>query len=578
MANNIKGITIEIGGNTEPLKKALQDVNKDLNATNKELKQVENGLKLDPTNITLLNQKQTLLTKAIEDSTKKLEALRKAKEKADNSADVDKNSAAYRQLERDIETAKRQVDNYSKSLEQTKETINNTTNSSANLYEKITALATGFTAVKQACDVAFGAVKAIGGQFFDTVVGAGKLADDINTLATQFNMTTDQVQAFQKASNLIDVDFNTIAGAYNKLTQQLNSKGAKDTFKELGVSIKDSNGELRDINDVFTDTISALGKIDNETEKDAMAMKIFGKSASNLATLIDGGAETLADFTDYLHDNSMILSGEQLTSLNNMNDAYDTLQVTLESIGGKVGVIFAEPFTKAFEAVNDIVLKVFKYLDNVDIKPLIEQFKSMVSEVAERLQPTFDRMAEFFNTTLLPMLSEMWQFLKDNILPILKDVGAVVFDVVIANFENLWTVFETVLNVIKDIWEMFQNLYKVLEDTGAIDWIRNAFEGFLGVIEKVLESIKQLYEWLGNVIGKVSEFVSTGVSKVAGWFGGLFSSGGYGNMMASGGFSGAITLNSNITVNTSRAVTPEDIQGWGKMMADTINLELGRRL
>ena len=64
MANNIKGITIEIDGKTEKLQKALSSVNRAVKTTKDELKEVEKGLKLDPKNTELLAQKQQLLTKA----------------------------------------------------------------------------------------------------------------------------------------------------------------------------------------------------------------------------------------------------------------------------------------------------------------------------------------------------------------------------------------------------------------------------------------------------------------------------------------------------------------------------------
>ena len=68
MANRIKGITIEIGGDTTGLKKALSDVDKSIRDTQSELKDVERLLKIDPKNTELLAQKQKLLTQAVADT------------------------------------------------------------------------------------------------------------------------------------------------------------------------------------------------------------------------------------------------------------------------------------------------------------------------------------------------------------------------------------------------------------------------------------------------------------------------------------------------------------------------------
>lgn len=78
MAGNIKGITIEIGGNTTPLQKALSGVNKSIKDTQKQLKEVDKLLKVDPKNVELLRQKQDLLNKAVSDTKDKLNKEREA--------------------------------------------------------------------------------------------------------------------------------------------------------------------------------------------------------------------------------------------------------------------------------------------------------------------------------------------------------------------------------------------------------------------------------------------------------------------------------------------------------------------
>ena len=92
MAQNIKGITINIDGNTTGLKNAIQDVDKQIRSVNSELTAVNKLLKVDPGNTELLAQKQKLLAHAIEETTTKLQRLRDAKAQADASEEVDKNT------------------------------------------------------------------------------------------------------------------------------------------------------------------------------------------------------------------------------------------------------------------------------------------------------------------------------------------------------------------------------------------------------------------------------------------------------------------------------------------------------
>lgn len=94
MADRIKGITVQIGGDTTGLSKALSGVNKQIKTTQNELKDVEKLLKLDPSNVKLLAQKQKLLADEVEKSKAKFEAL---KEASKNAAETRKNYDAFAQ-------------------------------------------------------------------------------------------------------------------------------------------------------------------------------------------------------------------------------------------------------------------------------------------------------------------------------------------------------------------------------------------------------------------------------------------------------------------------------------------------
>ena len=110
MADRVKGITIEIGGDTSGLSKALSGVNKEINTTQSELRDVEKLLKLDPKNTELLRQKQQLLAKSIEDTESKLETLKRANEQAAESAkNYDAWKAAYDPIQDEINQTKKKL-------------------------------------------------------------------------------------------------------------------------------------------------------------------------------------------------------------------------------------------------------------------------------------------------------------------------------------------------------------------------------------------------------------------------------------------------------------------------------------
>lgn len=117
MAGNIKGITIEIGGNTQPLNKALESVNKQTKDLQSELKQVERLLKLDPGNTELLAQKQKLLAESIEQTKTKLETLREAQRQVEEQfAKGEIGEQQYRALQREVVATEQKLESLEKQL------------------------------------------------------------------------------------------------------------------------------------------------------------------------------------------------------------------------------------------------------------------------------------------------------------------------------------------------------------------------------------------------------------------------------------------------------------------------------
>jgi phage-related minor tail protein len=117
MAGRIKGITIEIGGETTGLQNALKDVNKRSSELSKELNDIQRLLKFDPGNIEALSQKQQLLTQQIENTTKKLDSLKSAQQQVQAQFESGAiNEEQYRAFRREIEFTEGQLNTFKNSL------------------------------------------------------------------------------------------------------------------------------------------------------------------------------------------------------------------------------------------------------------------------------------------------------------------------------------------------------------------------------------------------------------------------------------------------------------------------------
>ena len=217
-------------------------------------------------------------------------------------------------------------------------------------------------------------------------------ADNIITLSMQTGQSTEQLQEFSYATELIDVSVDTLQGSLRKLTNNMqdtmNGTGnAKASFEALGVSVTNADGSMRSANDVFYETIDALGQVKNETERDAMSMDIFGRSAQDLNPLIIQGSKTLKAYADEAHNVGYVLDDEALSALGAVDDAYQRLQKTQEGVKNQLAVEFA-PYLEEF--YGDATQGVKDLGKAIKDSGIVDAFGMLLETVGDILNPMSD--------------------------------------------------------------------------------------------------------------------------------------------------------------------------------------------
>lgn len=394
MAGNIKGITIEFNGDTSKLDRSLREVDKSTRNIDKELRNVNNALKFNPTSVDLWRQKQALLTQKISDTETRLKLLKQQQAQMDAKG-VDKNSAEYRKLQREIITTQSKLKTFKGQLQ----SIGNVKLRAASeqlkaIGSKATAAGHAMAGVSRAGAVLAAAIGALS-------VKAGKWADDLNTLQKRYKINTKQLQLYAAAAGLVDVDVETITKSHVKLNKsmaqaQKGSKTQTEAFKKLGISVTDADGNLRDSDEVWQETIEALGGISNESERDALAMDLFGKSANELNPLIEDGGEAYKNLSDTMKKYGLdFLDQDTLDKANEFNDKLDTIKavglLAFQTLGAKLAGVLAPAlekvvgavgkFAKWFTNLNPVVLAVIGGIGALvaAIAPLLLLFGALAS-------------------------------------------------------------------------------------------------------------------------------------------------------------------------------------------------------
>lgn len=382
----IKGITIEFRGDTSKLDKALRQVNNETRSIDKELRQVDKALKFNPTNVELWRQKQQLLTQKVGETKEKLDLLKQAQEQMDASG-VDKNSAEYRELQREIITTEDKAKNFETQLKK----VGNVNMRAAS--EQVKQLGSNLESAGQALMPLSAAGAATAAGIGTLAYKSGQAADDLNTLAKVTGLSTQELQMYNAASDLVDVSTEAIAKSHMKLAKNMKSaadgsKSQSEAFAALGVSVTNADGSLRGTDEVFQDVITALGGMKNETERDALAMQLMGKSAMELNPLIEDQGETYKNVADTLAQYDLnFVDQETLDKANEFNDTLDMMKVIGTTALMSVGAELAEYLAPALEKVVGWVGSLAEWLSNLDprILTVIGVIGALVAAIAPLL-------------------------------------------------------------------------------------------------------------------------------------------------------------------------------------------------
>ena len=393
-------------------KQAISEIGSGMKVLDSEMRKVSSAYAQNADSVEALNAKNDVLERKISTQAEKIEYLKAAlQQSAEKYGEADKRTmqwqaslnnaeAELNNLNNQVDENKQKIADSSKEMGNLGDVVNGLTsklgiqlpngmkssmNAMGSLDTQSLALAGGFAAVAAAI------VKAEKAMISMTKESAA-FADNIITLSMQTGQSTQQLQEFAYASELIDVSVDTLQGSLRKLTNNMqdtmNGTGnAKASFEALGVSVTNADGSMRSANDVFYETIDALGQVKNETERDAMSMDIFGRSAQDLNPLIIQGSKTLKEYADEAHNVGYVLDDEALSALGAVDDAYQRLQKTQEGVKNQLSAEFAPYLEEFYGYVTTMVKDGGKALKDSGI---VDAFGMLLETVGDILNPMSD--------------------------------------------------------------------------------------------------------------------------------------------------------------------------------------------
>lgn len=509
MANRIKGITVEIGGDTTGLTKALNDVNKEIKSTQAQLKDVEKLLKLDPTNTELIAQKQKLLAQSISETKEKLTALKGAQEDLDKALkNGDITQEQYDAWQREIIETENELKNLEKAAKDTDSSIQATLKAAGSkiseVGDKISGVGTTLSTHVTAPIVAVGAA---------SIAAFNEVDSGYDTIIQKTGATGDALQSLCDSADNVFGSMPTDMDSVSVAIGEVNTK-----FALTGKALEDMSKEFiqfAEINDTDLNT-----SIDN-TAKIIKAFGLETTDASGLLGLMTKQAQATGISVDTLQ-NSLLTNGSTLKEMG-LNAAQSVnLLAQLEANGVDATTAMAG-LKKALKNATADGLTMDEAL-----KATVDSIKNASSETEALSIAT-----ELFGAKAAP---EMVQAIKegrlnfDDLSASMSEYSGVVGDTYDATKDGIDN-FTTAMNNMKlagaELGEAISNvLGPILQDLAQM--IRGFTQWFSGLSDGTKEMIVRIALIVAAVgpvlviVGKVISAVGSIVSGISGLMG-LFS-------------------------------------------------------
>ena len=510
------GPKIGIEGESE-FRKQLKNVNEQIKTLGSEMKVVESAFEGQEKSEEALTAKSRVLTEEIGKQREKVDLLTKGlKESAEKYGENDERTLKWQQAVNNATAELNKMENQldkttaelndeaagaDKAGDETEEAGKQAKESEGNWKGLGDTVAAVGAAMAAAAAAAAAAIVSAGKALADFAVSGAAYADDLLTMSTVTGMSTEKLQELQYAADLVDVSVDTITGSMKKNLASMSKaqKGNEATaaaYEKLGVAVTDANGNLRDDETVYWELINALGQVEDETQRDVLAMELLGKSASDLNPLIEAGADKMAELADDAHKAGYVLDNETLDAFGEFDDQLRKLDKGAEAAKNAMGTILLPVLTDL--AGNGV--------------DLLGQFTNGILDA----NGDISKMGEVIDTVLPQVLDSIMAYLPE-LLDLAISIITAIADSLIANIDVIidaatdivFALFDGIMENLPKIIDAAVNLIVTLAQ-GLIDNLPTIVEGGIGLILAVVKGLTDaLPELIPATVDAVLTIVDT---------------------------------------------------------------------
>lgn len=543
MATRSISATIALNGE-QAFNSAMKNINSNLRVLKSELSATSSSFSGQANSLAALTAKNKQLSEIYAQQKEKVRALEQAVKESsekygENSQQTDRLKVSYNRARVELDKLGQELQQNAQYMEEAKNSTDQCATSIdqyGNRVKDASDKSKGFGTTGQSSFLKVGkALLAVGiaakvadiaKKLASATKEAAAFADEVLTLSAKTNISTDALQGYMYAAELVDVSVETITKSMQRNIRSMGSAADgtaqyANAYKQLGVAVQDSNGDLRDSQEVFWELIDALGQMTNETERDEIAMTLLGKSAQDLNPLIEAGADRMRELADEAASVGYIMSAETLSALGSLDDQLQRLDGAATAAKNALGAALAptlenlaEKATNFLVAITNIInyLSAYSAKQKGDVKILdtnnLEEARAKVEELRAELallggeRPRIDlTQDELLSYNTLNIMLE--QAIRE--MEALETAAGEAADAIPEPAEQMAEKFDTIMATFDEKAKMLMQTY---EDTynAAYESMSGQFDLFEMAATEVSLSTDQMIEAMMSQVDYMSTY------------------------------------------------------------------------
>lgn len=510
------GFIAQIGADTDGLTAALKDVDQASKEINSELRAVNQALKLDPGNTVLAAQRLQLMGDAAAEAEKKLEILKSQQDavnQAFSSGNMD--ASAYREYQRQIEACEATIRRYQQAQDDASKGGNDLAAASEGVSKGLTVAAAAGKAAAAAIAAVGAAAVAGAKKLVDMAAETAAAGDRIDKQSQRLGMSAEAFQEWDFIMSQNGATIDNLKTGLNKLNNLVDdakngSSSAAETFGRLGLSMDEINS--MGLEERFSAVIDELQNIDDESERNAIANDVLGKSYVDLIPLLNSTSESTEALRQKAHETGQIMSDEAVKAAVNYTDAVDTMKRALDGFTNEMTAQMLPGLTEIAGGITDMVAGIDGGEERIraGAESMVQAFSSAVPaiiDVFSGMATGIASVAPDIVTKLMDAISDMLPSLAEtakNIVPtminaivdMLPTLGECASEIVIV---LLQTIVDALPNVVNGALKIVETLANSLADA-LPEMVPSIVQAVLELAKSITENIQPILEAAKNIV------------------------------------------------------------------------------